>query len=198
VKNAHYTHEFLCKSCGQKTTRHTRDKSPPKYCSPLCCQKDRIGYKLNKERSLKNILCSFLKRVIKKEGCWEWKGYVDKKGYPILSSRYLKEGRAHRISYILYKSEIPDGYFVLHSCNNPSCTNPDHLRIGTHKENMQYKVKCCRQAFKISKKKQEAIKILIDSKKFSDEDVAKMFKASRNAVDRIKKYGSLNRLAFSG
>jgi hypothetical protein len=193
MKNAHYTHEFLCKSCGQKTIRYTKDKSPPKYCSSLCCQKDRIGYKINKERSLEKTLHSFLKRVIKKDGCWEWRGSVDKKGYACLTSRYLKQSKAHRISYILYKSEISNGCFILHNCNNPSCTNPDHLRIGNQEENMRDKVIGKRQSFRIDKKKEETIKTLICLKKFSDEEVAKAFKVSINAIIIIKERGSLSR-----
>lgn len=186
MKNPHYTHEFLCKSCGQNTIKYTKDKLPPKYCSPLCCQKDRIGYKINKEKSLKKVIYSFEKRVIKKEGCWGWKGYINKKGYSILSNRYLKEDKAHRISYIIHKGEIPSGYFILHSCHNKYCTNPDHLRVGTHKENMKDKVKAFRQAFKISEKKIKAIETLIKSKKFSDEDIADMLNASKNAVFAVK------------
>ena len=32
---------------------------------------------------------------------------------------------------------IPEGKIILHSCDNPSCVNPNHLRVGTWGENMQ-------------------------------------------------------------
>jgi hypothetical protein len=81
----------------------------------------------------------------------------------------------------------------LHNCNNPSCTNPDHLRIGNQEENMRDKVIGKRQSFRIDKKKEEAIKTLICLKKFSDEEVAKAFKVSINAIIIIKERGSLSR-----
>lgn len=79
-------------------------------------------------------------------GCWIWKGSpTGSNGY----GRILVNGRhiqAHRYSYEKNFGEIPDGMFVLHKCDVPLCVNPDHLFLGTIKDNSDDKVNKNRQA----------------------------------------------------
>jgi len=84
------------------------------------------------------LIDNFKKRVLKSNGCWKWLGDKTKAGYGLLSLRTKKRKRiyAHRLSYSLYKGNIPDGYVICHICDNPSCTNPDHLFCGTVKDNI--------------------------------------------------------------
>ena len=66
--------------------------------------------------------------------CWEWQGYRDKKGY----GRFGAMGRdfmAPQFSFYLARGRLSDLH-ILHSCDNPPCVNPKHLREGTHQENM--------------------------------------------------------------
>lgn len=51
------------------------------------------------------------------------------------------------MAYMLYYGPIPDGLFVLHSCDNPRCVRPDHLKLGTHDDNMADLVRRKRSCF---------------------------------------------------
>lgn len=102
--------------------------SRSKECIP-CYRKNRVIKTLTLKEKYES-------KVIRSEGCWSWTASIDSKGYGKISH----EGRfmiASRVSWILHRGDIPKGFGVLHRCDNPPCTNPDHLFLGTQKENMQ-------------------------------------------------------------
>jgi hypothetical protein len=66
-------------------------------------------------------------------GCWLWHGSVDRFGYGIYGA--TGERKAHRLAYQRTKGPIPRGFVVRHRCDVKGCVNPDHLVIGTHKDN---------------------------------------------------------------
>lgn len=70
-------------------------------------------------------------------GCWNWIGAVSK-GYGRMRV-FGRSYKAYRFSYERANGPIPKGLHVLHKCNNGLCVNPDHLRLGTHYDNMQDK-----------------------------------------------------------
>ena len=121
--------EKICKECGAAFNKRNRDSraqwAQRKFCSRRCAARQ---IKASTE-------ARYWAKVIKEEGCWGWKGSKSK-GYGQLSTkRGASPLKAHRFSYELHHGPIPGGLMVRHKCDNPECTNPVHLELGTHKDN---------------------------------------------------------------
>jgi len=76
--------------------------------------------------------------------CWEWRGRINNKGYGHI--KWEEDGRkkqitVHKIAYYYFKDEWVNNLFIMHTCNNKKCCNPNHLKIGGHRENTQQAAK---------------------------------------------------------
>lgn len=130
-------------------------------------------------------------------GCWEWQGFK--------SNNYGKitiKGscfRVHRLSWELHYGEIPESMNVLHKCDNPPCANPDHLWLGTAKDNVQDMYAKGREGIrlprrgedhpssKLSEKQILKIRELYIPYKISTYRLATIFKVSKSCIFRIVK-----------
>lgn len=76
-------------------------------------------------------------RVRKTETCWIWEGSRNALGYGNIGRGGRGAGNVstHRAAWELTYGSVPDGKYLLHSCDNPPCCNPAHLRLGTAVEN---------------------------------------------------------------
>lgn len=78
--------------------------------------------------------------IITDEECWEWKLRKNKGGYGIIvvgshAKRTKRPALAHRESYKVFKGDFDNKLSVLHKCDNPPCINPEHLFLGTQRDN---------------------------------------------------------------
>lgn len=107
------------------------------YTVPEICRslkiKSCVIYKNIEQSKRTNAINRFWKMVDVRgpDECWEWKGCKYTRGYGM----YPHNSYAHRYMWVITYGDIPDGLIVRHSCDNPSCVNPKHLLIGTHKDN---------------------------------------------------------------
>ena len=72
---------------------------------------------------------------VKESGCIEWMGHKNALGYGVLGASKTKI-YIHRLMWSLFRGRITKNLCICHKCDNPPCINPDHLFIGTHKDNM--------------------------------------------------------------
>jgi hypothetical protein len=121
-------------------------------------------------------------------GCWLWDGFLSPRGYgKVLHNK--KRWRAHRLAYALYIGEIPEGFFVCHKCDNPTCVNPQHLFLGTAQDNMDdmvTKERSMRGTAHHKSKITESDVLKIRADKRSQQAIADEYGLSQTGVGLIK------------
>lgn len=130
-------------------------------------------------------------------GCWIWTGgsRLNGKGvpYPRHWSDSGKSVGAHRFSFELHNGPIPKGMYVCHRCDTPMCVNPEHLFIGTHRDNMRDMVEKSRSFIGRGQDKKGRAKLtnaqakLIREATESYAKTAEAFGVSASTIGRIKR-----------
>ncbi len=135
----------------------------------------------------------FTKIIIKDyNDCWLWTNSPDSRGYGTFYAN-RKYFRAHRFSWTLFNGVIQNNLRVCHSCDNRMCVNPNHLFLGTAKDNMQ---DCLRKGRKnpakgekvatsvLTRKQVETVKDLC-GQGLSQSEVGRMFGVKSQAINKI-------------
>lgn len=82
-----------------------------------------------------DVINRLMRMLVLNKDCWEWSGYVNKSGYAAAWFNGKKTG-VHRLAYITFIGDIPDGMVLDHSCSNRICYNPNHLEAVKQSENL--------------------------------------------------------------
>lgn len=86
-------------------------------------------------RTIERIEAKTLKLPKGTDGCWLWLGGMNDTGYGQIKIDGIFR-KVHRIAYEYYYGTIKNRLFVLHHCDTPMCWNPEHLFLGTQRDNM--------------------------------------------------------------
>jgi hypothetical protein len=154
-----------------------------KYCSRVC---------IRSKKSLLSYEERFWSKVLKSDGCWEWSAGKFKAGYGAFSYNQ-KPITAHSFSWFLKTGDFaPKGKEIMHICDNRGCVKPEHLRLGSHQENMEdcknkLRHNYCDKNSKLSKEDVTLIRSMYrpKDKRFSTLALARIFNVSRSNISSI-------------
>lgn len=118
-------------------------------------------------------------------GCWLWQRAKQGRGYGVLQVG-TKTMQAHRFAYQELVEPIPAGLFVLHRCDQPLCVNPQHLYLGTDKENLADQYARNRRPRKLAAEKVSQV-LYLRAQGQSQDAVASALGVSRQAVSYWEK-----------
>jgi len=134
--------------------------------------------------------------IHKTDKCWIWTGDKYDSGYGRLTLKLGLQVRAHRFMYEQRFGKIPEGMFALHKCDVRACVNPEHIFIGTKKDNMRDCVSKGRNRYKTLKGTESPnsnltdrditeIRELYKTGKFFQREIGRKFGVSQVTVSRI-------------
>ncbi len=131
---------------------------------------------------------------IPESGCWIWTGAILSNGYGKFRDANMKSALAHRATYEYYKGKIDAEKYICHTCDIPSCVNPNHLFEGTPTENQQdskSKGRMKKATFKLDWSLVKSIKEHLN-KGESQNQIAKKFNVAQSMISLIKTGRSWN------
>lgn len=144
----------------------------------------------------KTLADRFWAKVVKSDGCWKWIGTKHQFGYGMIRDEQSIKITASRASWLIHFGEIPEGMYICHHCDNPECTNPEHLFLGTPSDNNNDKEKKGRGTRTLNQDQNDAIATLVHAA-VPHRTIARAFKIDRNQIFVAMKYGVVQHTPYS-
>ena len=130
--------EVACAACEKQILIYA---SRLEFVKEPCCSRACTGMRKT-QIAAQRTMERFWGHVDKTNDCWIWRGKTNKSGYGQFFTGSVTTGdrkhvMAHRMSWEMKNGPIPEGAYILHSCDNPPCVRPDHLRPGSALDNIR-------------------------------------------------------------
>ena len=133
----------------------------------------------------------FWAKVVKTDGCWKWTGSKHPFGYGMIRAGGMRNKMtASRASWLIHFGPIPDGMYICHHCDNPECTNPKHLFLGTPQDNCVDKEEKGRGRRLLSQDQNDAVVTLL-SAGVTQRLLARAFRVDRKVITNAINYGNI-------
>lgn len=190
--------DLRCEICDKQITKI------PKYCSRKCKGKDAKTWggvatqfmwkNATDEEKEEHLRKRYEANVIKKDGCWDWNKAAKHERYMRMHySRNEPKLSIHVYSWRLHNGSIPEGMCVLHKCDNKRCSNPEHLYLGTNKDNIVDMINKKRHPHgethgcaKLTEQQVKEIKRLLLLDELSHYAIARKFNVAHSTIFNIK------------
>lgn len=142
----------------------------------------------------KELLSKLNHFIVDKNQCWLHQYKPLRDGGAVCLLLYI-EGKqysylAHRVSYVIYKGNIPPGMDVCHTCDVPTCVNPDHLFLGTRHDNHKDMIEKRRGGGRYGSQldeEDEAMIIALREKGYTYKDIGRMVGIHYSTVGKVLK-----------
>lgn len=155
----------------------------------------RVGIRSGRRGGRHSLAEKLAARTVKMPlGCWEVRGHALRSGHVHLTEGSTAKGdfrhvRAHVFAWEQAHARcVPPGMVVMHSCDNPRCVNPDHLVLGTQRDNIHDSIRKGRyNCFGIQKLNAVQVREIraLAARGYLQKDIAAQFKIARNTVSGI-------------